>query len=376
MPPSKPIRVGFIGLSTSGWAAGALAPSLISLKNDYDLVALSTSSEASAAVSAAKYSADVGHPITAYSGDTSKIANDPNVDLVVVSVKTPMHKQLLTPVIEAKKDFFIEWPAGRNLQETQEFAELARKNGVRSIVGLQGRSSRVVAKLKEIIGSGKIGAVHSTSIIATLPQEGEFWPPLVHEGMAYSIVESNGATLLSIPIGHFLDSFTQVLGDFASVNATSTLFHKTAIIIDIKTRQPTGKTLPVTHPDHISISGVLKSGAFASLFWRSGYKTTPGRRRFLWEIDGDEGSIRVESDHMLGPMMSMFDPDIYVNGEKVEYVEKGAVGGSLHNVTEAWKAFVSGEQGKYPTIDDAVKNHKLLAGIRKSLDEARVVRLE
>ncbi|CAA7263470.1 unnamed protein product [Cyclocybe aegerita] len=376
MPPSKPIRVGFIGLSTSGWAADALAPSLISLKNDYDLVALSTSSEASAAVSAAKYSADVGHPITAYSGDTSKIANDPQHRPRRGLGQDPMHKQLLTPVIEAKKDFFIEWPAGRNLQETQEFAELARKNGVRSIVGLQGRSSRVVAKLKEIIASGNIGAVRSTSIIATLPQEGEFWPPLVHEGMAYTIVESNGATLLSIPIGHILDNFAQIMGDFASVNATSTLFHKTATIIDVKTRQPTGKTLPMTHPDHISVSGVLKSGAFASLFWRSGYKMTPGRRRFLWEIDGDEGSIRVESDHMLGPMMSMFDPAIYVNGEKVEYVEEGTVGGSMHNVTEAWKAFVSGEEGKYPTIDDAVKNHKLLAGIRKSLDEGRVVRFE
>jgi len=145
----SPIKVGFVGLSTTGWAAKTLAPSLMqsSLRETYDIVAVSTSSEESAQKSANKYSKDIGHPIKAYHGDTSKIASDPDVDLVAIAVKTPYHKQLVMPVIEAKKDFFLEWPAGASLEETKAIAEAAHRQGVRSIIGLQGRHSTALRKV-------------------------------------------------------------------------------------------------------------------------------------------------------------------------------------------------------------------------------------
>jgi len=147
-----PIRVGFIGLSAKGWAADVLGPSLIqpSLKDTYDLVAVSTTSEASALASAEKYSKDVGHPIKAYFGDSSKIASDPDIDLVAVAVKVLYHKQIVLPVIEAKKDFFLEWPAGKSTEETKAIAEAARKHGVKSIIGLQGRHSAALLKVCHI----------------------------------------------------------------------------------------------------------------------------------------------------------------------------------------------------------------------------------
>lgn len=145
---SKKINVGFVGLSSAGWAANTLAPAIThSSLNTYDLIALSTTSETSAQASAEKYSKELGHPVKAYFGDTSKIANDPDVNLVVISVKAPQHKQAVLPVIEAKKDFFIEWPAGASIEETEEIAAAARKQGVRTIVGLQGRHSYVSIKV-------------------------------------------------------------------------------------------------------------------------------------------------------------------------------------------------------------------------------------
>ena len=149
---SSPIKVGFVGLSTIGWAAATLAPSLFqpSLQAKYKLIAVSTTSEESAKASAEKHATQLGHAVKAYHGSTSQISADPEVDLVVVSVKPWSQKAGILPVIEQRKNFFLEWPVGRSLQETLEIADAAHKYGVRSIVGLQGRQSPVVKKVRRI----------------------------------------------------------------------------------------------------------------------------------------------------------------------------------------------------------------------------------
>jgi predicted dehydrogenase len=139
-------KVGFVGLSATGWASTALAPSLLRC-DKFTLTAVSTSSEASAAASAKKYSEELGHTVKPFYGDTSQIANDPDVDLVVVSVRTPAHKAAVMPVIEAGKDLFVEWPGGIGLEESSAIAEAARKKGVRTMVGLQGRQTPSVKKV-------------------------------------------------------------------------------------------------------------------------------------------------------------------------------------------------------------------------------------
>lgn len=149
MSPAVPIKVGFIGLSAAGWASIALGPSLLNPKFSarYKLTAVSTTSAASASASAQEQSEKLGHEVKAYHGESSQIASDPDVDFVIVSVKAPSHKSTVLPVIAAKKDFFLEWPAGNGLAQSSEIAEAARKQGVRSIVGLQGRQSAAVKKV-------------------------------------------------------------------------------------------------------------------------------------------------------------------------------------------------------------------------------------
>ncbi len=140
------IKVGFVGLSITGWASVALAPSLLRI-NSYTLTAVSTTSVDSSSASAKKYSEALGHTIKPFYGDTSQIASDPDVDLVVVAVKAPLHKAAVLPIIEAGKDVFVEWPAGVGLQETSIIAEAARKKGVRTMVGLQGRHAPSIKKV-------------------------------------------------------------------------------------------------------------------------------------------------------------------------------------------------------------------------------------
>lgn len=151
---ANPIRLGVIGLSTSpgGWASTLLTPLLppSPLSAQYTITALCTSSPASASAAAAKYAALLGHPVAGYHGPTgaTDLASDPNVDVVVVAVKVGEHRASVLPAIERGKDVFVEWPLGRGVREAGEIAEAARKRGVRNIVGLQGRQSPIVKKVR------------------------------------------------------------------------------------------------------------------------------------------------------------------------------------------------------------------------------------
>ena len=179
-----------------------------------------------------------------------------------------------------------------------------------------------------------------------------------------------GATALNIAAGHQLDPLTLVLGEFSTINATATTVYPEVTLVDAD-KNPTGEILPSTTPDHYAITGVLKSGALASIIWRVGYKSTPGRRQLLWEIDGEDGSIRVESDTT--SFMNLANPTVYLNGEKVEIA--GGEGGAIEILGASWEAYASGEEAQYATIDDAVKNHRILDAVQRSLSEGKTITL-
>lgn len=175
--------------------------------------------------------------------------------------------------------------------------------------------------------------------------------------------------MLDIAIGHQLDVVTYLLGPFASVNATTALQFPTASVID-DVRKPTGQTVQTTGPDHVAFTGMFKSGALSSVIWRGGIKSTPGRKQFIWQIDGEEGTIRMESNDLGGAFLHIRNPVLYLNGEVVEVPQTT---GPIENLTSAWEAFAKGES--YPTIEDAVRNHQLLDAITKSAEAGQVVNL-
>jgi len=73
-----------------------------------------------------------------------------------------------------------------------------------------------------------------------------------------------------------------------------------------------------------------------------------------------------------GVFFNVFDPKLYLNGELVEIDGHGGV---IENLGRAWAEFAKGADGKYATIEDAVKNRQLLAAIARSGKEGRVVDL-
>ncbi|KAJ8694680.1 hypothetical protein PTI98_007335 [Pleurotus ostreatus] len=364
-----PIRVGFIGLSCTGWAAHALFPSLRapSVRDLYTITALCTSSPTSAAAAAAHYGQLIGSPIKHFHGPDGikQLTSDPEVDLVVVSVKAPSHRTPILTAIGAGKDVFAEWPVGTSLEQMEEIEKRAEEKGVTVVVSLQGRHSVAITKAKEIIQRGMIGKVLSSSLICAVPRELEYWGPVVAENHVYIHEPNSGASLLEIMLGHQLDTLTHMLGDFKSVSATSATMYPTATVLRSSPKNSpeddeAPRTLHVSTADHVAISGMLASGAIVSVICRGGYAETPGRQRLLWEIDGENGSIRLEGNGpgFEGPLIHRRDPDLYLNGEKV-VVEKprektgGIDDGSetdlsdlLRNEVVGWSEYAKEKRGK------------------------------
>lgn len=198
----SPIRVGLMGLSTSTnllqpgmWAASAHLPTILGSPH-YELVALCNSTVQSAKASIAHH--NLGANIKAY-GSPEDLAQDANVDLVVVSVQVGRHYMLTKPALQASKDVFVEWPLGVNTAEAKELADLAKAKGVKTMVGLQARASPLVTKIKEILDSGRIGKVMSTTIVGTfsgIPVD-KFPADAV-----YYMDKNSGGNVFTIQLGH------------------------------------------------------------------------------------------------------------------------------------------------------------------------------
>ena len=87
------------------------------------------------------------------------MAADPDVDLIVVCVRVPGHRDLVMAGLQAGKAVLCEWPLGANLAEAEEMAGLARQRSVKTIVGLQARSDPTILYARDLVQEGYIGEV-------------------------------------------------------------------------------------------------------------------------------------------------------------------------------------------------------------------------
>lgn len=274
--PRDRIRVGIIGVNPDrGWASTAHIPALRALP-DYELVALSTSNPDSA--KRASQALDVA--LTFW--DHRELIAHPDVDLVVVTVKAPQHRQLVTDALSASKAVYCEWPLGIDAGEAEEMAALAQKQHVPTVVGLQGRQAPEIQYVRDLVGDGYVGDVLSTSLIGSSVPGGR-----IQEANAYMLDARNGANLLSVAFAHGVDALMFVLGEVTEIRALLDTRRPEITVIE------TGETGEKTSPDQVLMAAKLNTGATASVHYREGLAGGTG---FFWEINGSKGTIVVTAD--------------------------------------------------------------------------------
>jgi predicted dehydrogenase len=359
------IRVGIVGATVtqggSGWGANAHVPALKALPH-YELKAVCTSHEDTAKASAAAFGAELAfHRF----GD---MAARPDVDLIVVCVRVPGHRDLVMAGLHAGKAVFCEWPLGANLIEAEEMAGLARQRSLKTVVGLQARSDPAILYARDLVREGYLGEVLTANLSTVAQAQLQRGPGRIWQG-----VRANGANTLTIAGGHAIDALCAVLGEFAEVSAR------------VSTRIPEWRTLdgtpvPVDAPDSVNVVGRMVGGAEVSVNVAA-VPSNPGGNRM--EIYGREGALFIRADGSLNigpsqlyagkgkaPVAPMPVPSKY------KLAPEGTPGGGPYNVAQAYARMADALRAG-PSFDVdfnlAVQRHALIDAIERSSATGRSV---
>src|SRR5437764_4967495 len=362
------LGVGIIGVSpTRGWAATAHIPALRALPN-YEVRALSARSAQSA-----RAAGDV-FGVSAVFSDHEQLVTQPDIDVVAVTVKVPHHRELVSAALAAGKAVYCEWPLGRDLEDTRAMAALAAKRGVRTVVGLQARQAPAIAFVQQLLRDGYVGQVLSTTMVGlSIPGD------VVGQPNAYMLDKTNGANLLTVPVGHSLDLLSYVLGEFADLSAVSDLRRPLITI------EETGGQIVKTAADQIAVIGTLRSGATASVHIR---EAVAGGIGFLWEINGTDGTLRITADAAVPGIFPLTVAGAQGRNQLAELAVPTALkqkwpaltrleGAPAYNVGRVYAAFAADiDNGTHtvPDFADAVRRHEVIAAIERSAASGKRVK--
>src|SRR5712691_8175054 len=354
------LGVGIIGVSPArGWAATAHIPALRALQN-YEIRALTAHSAESARAAGEVFG------VSAVFSDHEQLVTRPDIDVVAVTVKVPHHRQLVSAALAAGKAVYCEWPLGRDLDDARAMAALAAGQGVRTVVGLQARQAPAIEFAQELLSDGYVGEVLSTTMVGLSVPGG-----VVVQANAYMLDQANGASLLTIAVGHSLDILNCVLGEFADLSAVSDLRRPLITI------EETGEQIVKTAADQIAVIGTLASGATASVHVR---EAVAGGTGFLWEINGSHGTLRITADEAQPQIYPLTVAGAHGRNELTELVVPAALaqkwpalssleGAPAFNVGRAYAAFAADtDNGTHtvPDFADAVRRHEVIAAIERS----------
>ena len=272
------IRVGVIGANARyGWGMRAHLPALLALP-EFELTAVCTAHPETAAESAKHYGARMAFH------DYQEMVKHPEIDLVSVAVKVPMHYNMVMAGLGAGKHVYCEWPLGANVGEAEEMATLANTKGVRHMVGLQARCDPALLRVQELLAENYVGEVLTCNMTM-------FLPGLLQRGLdrAWMADRDMGANTLTIATGHAIDVLCFCVGEFKEVSS------------HVVTQVPTWETaesgnVDVTAADNVLVSGVLSNGAVASVH----VATVPWHGTgWRMEVYGREGTLIASSSQMV-----------------------------------------------------------------------------
>ncbi len=368
MTTNSRLRVGLIGANVSyGWAPRAHLPALKAMGDTIEVAAVCTAHEETAQTSAKTF----GVPLAYW--DHKELLANPDIDAVGVITRVPLHYDLTMDVLGAGKHVFTEWPLGANLKEAQQMADLAREQGVHTMVGLQARAAPAQLRLKELIEEGYVGEV--LSVHMNLVNDGVLTRPSDRTWQRDDVL---GANPLTISFGHAVDAMCMCLGEFSEVSAVVSTQVKQWYETD------THRYVDVTSPDSVMVSGRLENGAVVSAslthvpYHGSGLRLEVYGREGTLVLTGNRAAQIGELKLMGGRKEDKALQDLDVP-QRLTTVPEGVPQGEPFNVAQMWTRFAeairTGKRAE-PDFQTALTRHKLIAAIRQASEGGRRVKVE
>jgi predicted dehydrogenase len=360
------IRLGFVGANVrSVWASQSHFPALLA-SPDVELTAVCTTRPETAEEARTAFGAKLAF------SDWREMVGSSEIDAVAVVVRVPEHYGPTRAALEAGKHVYTEWPLGRNTGEAEELAAIARSAGVQTVVGLQSRVSPTLMYMKELLESDYVGEVLSINVSGFRVTQTQLTSSRTWQADA-----SSGANTLTIAFGHVVDALRFVAGDFARVRSLVTVqtphWHET----------DTGRTVQVTSPDNVLVSGQLASGAVASVHvaavpWAGrGFRMEVYGRSGTLEVTGSVSSQRGETLRLRGARGTNELADLELP-DRFNFVPSDFPRGDPFNVGQMYALFadaIRSGSNRAPTFETAVGLHRFLDAIQEASKAGREVSL-
>lgn len=362
------IRVGIVGASVtpsgSRWGANVHIPALKSLP-EFELKAVCTAHAETARASAAAFGAELAF------SDFDEMVARPEIDLIVVCVRVPSHYPLVMAALEAGKAVFCEWPLAANLREAEEMAGTARAKGLRTAVGLQGRSIPALHYARDLLADGYIGRLLAADLVGTRTSITERPPDRI-----WQAARAAGANTLTIDGGHEIDMLCFLLGEFTEVSA------RVGTLIKHWRNTADGSLVSVDAPDHVTAVGLLASSVEASVRVAT-YPHGAGGMRI--QVFGTEGSLVIDAPgNQTGPVQlfairGQAAPEPLDVPERYRLLDEGGPAGQALNVARAYArladVFDRPDERFDPDFEVALQRHRMLDAFERSSAEGRSVEL-
>ena len=281
--PDRTFGVGVIGANPArGWASRAHVPA-IQASNAFRLAAVATTRVQSAGDARQRFGAD-----NAFT-DAASLAQHPDVDLVVVTVKVPAHLELVTVALDAGKHVYCEWPLTRTAAEAASLVRAVEAAGVHAVVGLQARFAPAIIRARAMLAEGSLGTLRSVNVYSARSKGNSRAIPV---WTAYTYDAQDGAGLVEVLGGHALDLVQYLAGPIRQLSA------RTALLTPEHLAAETGEVIDVTAADHLLAVAELENGAVVSMHLHDTEAALPRTRV---EIMGSAGDLALVSSPETDP---------------------------------------------------------------------------
>ncbi|MDN4640802.1 Gfo/Idh/MocA family oxidoreductase [Agreia sp. PsM10] len=224
--------------------------------------------------------------------DYREVLSDPEVDVVSICAPNFLHREVALAAVEAGKPFWIEKPMGRSAAESSDIARAADSAGIITSVGFNYRHAPAVAKARELVRGGSIGAVTNVSVRLLADYSAD---PL--GALTWRFVRDRaGSGVLGDLLSHGADLAQYVVGRIDSVSALTETFIRERPLPGsdaaghFSKGSEGGARGPVENEDYAAVLGRFESGAVAVL--EASRVAVGPRAEYSLEIYGTKGSLR------------------------------------------------------------------------------------
>lgn len=270
-----------------------------------------------------------------FTKDYHEILNDPEIDVVSVSLPHHLHQRFVEEVAARGKHVMLDKPLARNVEEGEAIVNAVRKNDIQLMVAFNFRYSPMYQVIQQKVASGAIGNV----LLALTRHNQRFYYP---GGSNWRNSESVGGGAIMGSGVHNIDFMRFCLGDPSEVYACG--------VNDSQRLDAEAGAAVVFR---------YASGTVVNFFcnWVKS-STTPSASNVFgeWEFYGSNGEIRREADNRL--CISRLDNTI----EELTY--------EGDQFTNLWLHFEDClRTGKQPltNAEEALKTQRLISKVYESM---------